>query len=51
MMSAKFVGIPTAEGFETTMYYVVFDGATSEVMEETTLQGMFSTVFIAQKIE
>jgi hypothetical protein len=41
-LSRTFVGIPTAEGFKSTMYYVVFDGATSEVMEETTLRGMFS---------
>ena len=40
--SRTFVGIPTAEGFRSTMYYVVFDGASSEVIEETTLRGTFT---------
>jgi len=40
--SRTFIGIPTAEGFKSTLYYVVFDGRSSEVIEETTLRGIFS---------
>lgn len=40
--SYTFVGIPTAEGFQSTMYYVVFDGVSTEVITGTTLRGMYS---------
>lgn len=40
--SRTVVGIPTAAGYQSTMYLVVFDGTSSEVIEETTLRGGFS---------
>jgi len=40
--SRTFVGIPTADGFQSTMFYVVFDGVTAKVLEGTTLRGMYS---------
>ena len=40
--SRTFIGMPTAEGFKSTLYYVVFDGQSSELIQETTLRGMFS---------
>jgi SAM-dependent methyltransferase len=41
-LSRTFVGIPTKEGFESTIYYVVFDGASSETTKETTVRGTFT---------
>jgi SAM-dependent methyltransferase len=40
--SRTFVGVPTADGFQSTMYYVVFDGVSTEVIRGTTLRGMYS---------
>jgi SAM-dependent methyltransferase len=40
--SRTVVGIPTPEGFRSTMYLVVFDGTSSEVIEGTTLRGNYS---------
>jgi hypothetical protein len=48
--SRTFVGIPTAAGFESTMYYVVYDGAASHVIEETTLRGTFAEEEIEQAL-
>jgi hypothetical protein len=40
--SRTFVGVPTAEGFQSTMHYVVFDGVSTEVITGTTLRGVYS---------
>lgn len=40
--SRTFVGIPTSKGFKSIMYYVVFDGKKSEIIEETSIRGVFS---------
>jgi len=50
--SRTFVGIPTSKGFKSTMYYVVFDGKKSEIIEETSLRGAFSktkTIYLLKK--
>lgn len=46
--SRTFVGIPTAAGYKSTMYFVVFDGTSAEVIEETILRGGFSGVEIKE---
>lgn len=40
--SRTFIGMPTTKGFKSTLVYVIFDGQSSDVIEETTLRGMFS---------
>jgi len=40
--SRTFLGVPTAKGFKSTMYYVVFNGKKSEIITETTYRGSFS---------
>ena len=46
--SRTFVGFPTAEGYRSTMYVIVFDGSSSRIIEETTLRGVFSESGIAE---
>ncbi len=49
--SRTFVGIPTPEGFKSRMVYVVFDGTSSEVINETTVRGMYSADEVKQALE
>lgn len=48
--SRTVVGIPLPNGFQATMYYVIFKGDTSEVIEETTLRGIFSEAQVRQTL-
>ncbi len=48
--SRTLVGQPTAAGFLSTMYYVIFDGLTTRVIEGTTLRGIFSEADIRQTL-
>lgn len=50
-MSRTIVGIPTSEGFESTMYYVTYDGKKSEVIFETSLRGAFKEDQILQSLK
>ena len=48
--SRTFIGIPTEAGFRSTMVYVIFNGDTSEIIEETTLRGIFSEADIRRTL-
>jgi SAM-dependent methyltransferase len=48
--SRTFVGIPTTAGFTSTMYYVLFDGTSSHVIEESTVRGIFAEEDIRQTL-
>ena len=48
--SRTFIGLPTDQGFQSTMCYVVFDGQATEIIEETTLRGIFSEEAIKQTL-
>jgi SAM-dependent methyltransferase len=48
--SRTFVGIPTTAGFESTMVYVVFDGTSPYLIEETTVRGIFTGEDIRQAL-
>ena len=41
-ISRTIVGTPTKQGFKSTMYYIIFDGKSSDIIEETTLRGVYS---------
>ncbi len=41
-VSRTVVGVPTAAGYQTTMYVVVFDGETSKALTAATLRGIYA---------
>jgi SAM-dependent methyltransferase len=49
--SRTVVSIPTPEGYKSTMYFVVFDGATSEALAAETLRGMYSEAEVTTLLE
>jgi SAM-dependent methyltransferase len=49
--SRTFSGLPTEEGFKSTMVFVVFDGKSTEVIEETTLRGIFAEADVVEILE
>jgi SAM-dependent methyltransferase len=49
--SRTIVSLPTAEGYKSTMYFVVFDGATTEAFAAETLRGMYAEAEVRRLLE